>query len=107
MRRRGLLFGGHPVGLRGALHDVIHGLLSFRRSAEYCAAVFLHRGKPPLDIGGALVEFRLHPDLCAKHAVSDFRDQLLERIGLAVIEPAQAVKPLCRPCPMGVMPTSA
>ena len=96
-----LSFSGHPIGLRGAFHDAIHGLLRLRRGAEYRAAVFLHRFKPSFDISRALVEFRLHPDLRAKHAVANLRYQFLECIGLAIIEPAQTVKPLCRPCPVG------
>ena len=83
-----LLLGGHPVGLRGAVHDVIHRLLRLGGGAEYRAAVFLHRFKPSFDIGRALIEFRLHPDLRAKHAISDLRDQFLKRVSLTVIEPA-------------------
>ncbi len=82
-------------------------LLRLGRGAENRAAVFLHRRQPAFDIGRALVELGLHPDLSAEHAVADLRDQLLEGIGLAVAEPAQSVQPLRRTCPVGIMPTSA
>lgn len=76
--------------MRGALHDLIHGLPRSGRSPENRAAVFLHRLLPSLALGCALIEFRFHSNLSAEHAIPDLRDQLLESVGLVVIESAQA-----------------
>ncbi len=63
-------------------HDVIHGLLRLGCGPEDCPIVFLQGLQPAVDIGGALVEFRLKAKLGAKHAVADFGHQLFERMGL-------------------------
>jgi hypothetical protein len=98
---RGPLLGSHPVSRHSAIHDVIYRLLRFGCGAKYRAAIFLHRLQPSFDISSALVKFRLDPDLRAKHAVADFGHQLLERVCLAIIEPAQTVQPLCGSSPVG------
>lgn len=87
MRRHGLILGGHPVGLRGAGHDVVNGLLLLGRGAENRAAVFIHHLKPFFDMGRALVELGFAPicpqikqlAVCATSCSKEYALQLLNR----------------------------
>ena len=85
----------------------IGGFLGFGCGLEDHALVVLQGAQPPFDICARLPKVGGQAKMRANHAISDFGNQFLERISLAIVEFLEPIKAALRACPMGLMPMSA